>query len=132
EWLEDRRNARIIPHRFEAVGYVPVRNRDNAKGFWSIKKVRQVIYAKSSLSLAEQFQAAAELKRDREKVAAGPNGQRQSSTENTESTEKTTPSTKLLKKPATNKKHAGARNRKSNSVLSVFSVPHRRSRVRPR
>src|SRR5262249_28851578 len=29
EWLGDRKNRRIIPHRFEACGYVPVRNPDS-------------------------------------------------------------------------------------------------------
>jgi Family of unknown function (DUF5906) len=32
EWLKDRKNRRIIPHRFETVGYVPVRNPDADSG----------------------------------------------------------------------------------------------------
>jgi hypothetical protein len=28
DWLKERKNRRIIPHRFETVGYVPVRNKD--------------------------------------------------------------------------------------------------------
>src|SRR5262245_54289192 len=36
-WLGDRKNRRLIPHRFEQCGYVPVRNPANKRdGLWAI------------------------------------------------------------------------------------------------
>jgi hypothetical protein len=61
EWLKDRRNRRIIPHRFEACGYIPVRNPGAADGLWKIGSQRMVIYAKASLTPAEQLAAAKAL-----------------------------------------------------------------------
>ena len=61
EWLEDRRNRRTIPHRFEQCGYVPVRNDAAKDGLWVINKVRQVIYAKAALSPAQRLDAAQKL-----------------------------------------------------------------------
>jgi hypothetical protein len=62
-WLEDRRNARAIPHRLERCGYVAVRNDvDKAKGLWLISGRRQTIYALASLSGTERIRAASELK----------------------------------------------------------------------
>lgn len=63
EWLKDRKNRRIIPHRFEACGYVPVRNPDAESGLWRIGGERQVIYGRTQLSLSEQIRAARELVR---------------------------------------------------------------------
>ena len=60
EWLRDRKNRRAIPHRFERCGYVPVRNNVN-DGLWIISGRRQVIYARSELSLADQIRAAKRL-----------------------------------------------------------------------
>ena len=42
DWLVDRKNKRIIGHRFELVGYTPVRNPDAASGggLWRIDKVK--------------------------------------------------------------------------------------------
>ena len=60
EWLLDRKNRRAIPHRFERCGYVPVRN-DVNEGLWIISGRRQVIYARSELSLADQIRAAKRL-----------------------------------------------------------------------
>ena len=58
EWLRDRKNRRLIPHRMEACGYVPVRN-DGAKyGRWVIGGKRRTIYAKADLTLREQVTAA--------------------------------------------------------------------------
>ena len=62
-WLEDRKNRRIIPHRFEAAGYVPVRNEARDTGLWVIGGMRQVVYAKKNLSLKDQLKAVAELQR---------------------------------------------------------------------
>jgi hypothetical protein len=50
-WLRDRRNARRIPHRLEACGYVAVRNDAAKDGLWKVNGRRQVIYAKSVLPL---------------------------------------------------------------------------------
>jgi hypothetical protein len=61
-WLADRKNRRSIPHRFDAVGYVPVRNEDRETGLWVIADVRQVVYAKKELPLREQIRAATALK----------------------------------------------------------------------
>ena len=58
DWLTDRKNRRILPHRFEACGYVPVRNPNAEDGLWKIANRRQVIYARANLSLADQIRAA--------------------------------------------------------------------------
>ena len=62
EWLQDRKNRRQIPHRFEQCGYTPVRN-DAAPtdGLWKIKGKRQAIYASALLSRRDQSAAAGEL-----------------------------------------------------------------------
>ena len=61
EWIKDRKNRRAIPHRLEKCGYVPVRN-DHAKdGLWKINGARQVIYARSDLSVRDRLQAAGKL-----------------------------------------------------------------------
>ena len=60
-WLRERKNCRFIPHRLEGCGYVPVRNPDTKDNLWKINQSRQVIYAKDSLSLAEQITAARKL-----------------------------------------------------------------------
>jgi RepB DNA-primase from phage plasmid/Family of unknown function (DUF5906) len=61
DWLKDRRNRRAIPHRMELCGYVAVRNDANKKGLWIINGARQVVYARSTLTVRERFQAAQEL-----------------------------------------------------------------------
>ena len=58
EYLKDRRNSRLIPHRLEAVGYVKVRNPDAKDGQWKIKDKRQAVYAKSDLAGPERVAAA--------------------------------------------------------------------------
>jgi hypothetical protein len=63
KWLEDRKNRRIIPHRFQSVGYVPVRNEARNTGLWVVGGVRQVVYVKKSLSTKDQLKAVAELRR---------------------------------------------------------------------
>ena len=62
-WIDDRRNRRSIPHRFEMCGYVPVRNEARKAGNWIVLNKRQVIYAKKELSLKAQYEAAAALVR---------------------------------------------------------------------
>jgi hypothetical protein len=57
EWLSDRRNSRLIPHRIEAAGYVSVRAEVN-HGLWIIDGKRQAIYARRELSINERYRAA--------------------------------------------------------------------------
>jgi hypothetical protein len=61
EWLLDRRNRRQIPHRLEAVGYVPVRNETATDGLWKIGAKRQAIYALKDKTIRDRHVAAAEL-----------------------------------------------------------------------
>jgi hypothetical protein len=60
QWLTDRRNRRLIPHRLESCGYAPVRNPNAKDGLWKIG-TRQTIYADASLPLREQIKAASML-----------------------------------------------------------------------
>jgi Family of unknown function (DUF5906) len=60
-WLKDRKNRRVIPHRLEKCGYVPVRNDTAKSGLWIINGARQAIYAKSSLSIRDRLRAARQL-----------------------------------------------------------------------
>jgi hypothetical protein len=60
-WLRERKNRRLIPHRLEKCGYVPVRNEAATDGLWKMHGGRQVIYAKSELSVRDRFAAAQEL-----------------------------------------------------------------------
>jgi hypothetical protein len=60
-WIRDRKNRRIIPHRMEKCGYVPVRNDAAKDGLWKINGARQVVYAKSALSLHDRLKAAGKL-----------------------------------------------------------------------
>jgi hypothetical protein len=60
-WLSERKNRRIIPHRLEKCGYVQVRNEGSKDGLWKIDGKRQVIYAKSILSIRERQLAAQKL-----------------------------------------------------------------------
>jgi hypothetical protein len=60
-WIKDRKNRRSIPHRMEQCGYVRVRNDTNKEGIWKVNGSRQVIYAKSILSVRDRFLAARKL-----------------------------------------------------------------------
>jgi len=62
-YLDDRRNSRRIPHRFEACGYTSVMNPHTADGLWRPNGRRQVIYARSTLDQAARVAAAAALER---------------------------------------------------------------------
>jgi Bifunctional DNA primase/polymerase, N-terminal/Primase C terminal 2 (PriCT-2)/Family of unknown function (DUF5906) len=66
EWLDDRRNRRAIPHKMEAIGYLPVRNTSAKDGLWVINKRRQVVYAKRDLTIADQNRVVGELIKDLE------------------------------------------------------------------
>jgi hypothetical protein len=58
EWLSDRRNRRVIPHRLEACGYVVVRNPDDKRdGQWKFGEKRHTAYARAELSLHGQLAA---------------------------------------------------------------------------
>ncbi len=61
DYLRDRKNARRIPHRLEAIGYIAVRNPDAKDGLWRLNDHRQVIYAKAELSPRDRIVAAAKL-----------------------------------------------------------------------
>ena len=61
EWIRDRKNRRIIPHRLETCGYVPVRNADAKDGQWKIRDKRQTIYALNQLSEREKLAAVREF-----------------------------------------------------------------------
>jgi hypothetical protein len=58
DFLKDRRNSRRVPHRFEACGYTPVRNPDADDGLWRINARRQVVYARTTLSIRDRIAAA--------------------------------------------------------------------------
>jgi hypothetical protein len=61
EWIADRKNRRVIPHRLKSCGYVPVRNDAAKDGLWKIKGARQVIYVKAELSVSDRLTAAGAL-----------------------------------------------------------------------
>jgi hypothetical protein len=58
QWLEDRKNRRSIPYKLERCGYVSIRNDTAESGLWKIEGKKQVIYAKSALSIADRIKAA--------------------------------------------------------------------------
>jgi hypothetical protein len=60
-WLLDRRNSRQIPHRMGRCGYVSVRNDCAKDGLWKINGKRQVIYARSDMSIRDRTTAANQL-----------------------------------------------------------------------
>jgi hypothetical protein len=62
-WIRDRKNRRVIPHRLEGCGYVPVRNDAAKDGLWKIGDARQVVYAASTLSIRGRIEAANRLVR---------------------------------------------------------------------
>jgi hypothetical protein len=70
EWLEDRRNARQIPHRLNACGYVSVPNEGAKDGCWKLNGRRQMVYAKVELSVRKRYEAATKLKREEDEEAA--------------------------------------------------------------
>jgi hypothetical protein len=60
-WLRDHKNRRIIPNRLKDCGYVRVKNPDRTGGDWRIAGSRQVVYARSELSIKEQIEAVWKL-----------------------------------------------------------------------
>jgi hypothetical protein len=66
EWLQDRKNRRIVPIRLEKCGYGFVHNADApTDGLFVIDGRRQTVYARSDLSLKDRFAAARTLVRGR-------------------------------------------------------------------
>jgi len=65
EWLKDRKNRRVLSHRFEACGYAAVRNPDAKDGMWVIGGKRQMVYARMDVAPAEQLKAAQRLTSNR-------------------------------------------------------------------
>ncbi|MGH7470829.1 MAG: primase-helicase family protein [Longimicrobiales bacterium] len=62
DWLRNRKNSRLIPHRLEEVGYVAVRNPTNERdGLWRVNGKQQRIYAKKVLVVRDQLTAARAL-----------------------------------------------------------------------
>jgi hypothetical protein len=61
DWIRDRRNRRVIPHRLEECGYVPARNPDASDGLWKIAGRRQAVYARAELDLRDRISAARSL-----------------------------------------------------------------------
>lgn len=60
-WLSDRKNSRVIPHRMKTADYVPYRNANAKDGLWKIDGRRQVVYVQQSLSVPERQDAAVGL-----------------------------------------------------------------------
>jgi hypothetical protein len=60
-FLRDRKNARRIPHRLEACGYVAVRNSATTDGRWKVAGHNQTIYSKATLPLRDRIAAACAL-----------------------------------------------------------------------
>jgi len=61
EWLRDRKNRRQVPHRMKEAGYAPVRNDAAKDGFFKMHGRRQVVYARDTLTIAQQLSAARTL-----------------------------------------------------------------------
>jgi len=61
DWLSERKNRRVIPHRLESAGYVPVRNDAAKDGLWKLDGRRQAVYAVRSLSVRDRIHAVSKL-----------------------------------------------------------------------
>lgn len=61
DWMNDSRNRRQIPNRFEEAGYVKVRNPDAKDGMWKILGKRVVVYGQKKLSEQSRISAARQL-----------------------------------------------------------------------
>lgn len=61
DWISDRKNRRVIPHRLDKCGYVPVRNDNAVDGLWVINGARAVAYAKKELLITDQLRAVAAM-----------------------------------------------------------------------
>lgn len=63
DWLNERRNRRQIPYRFETAGYVPIRKDSTKDGRWKVNGKNVVIYAKRDLAKRERIVAAQNLEK---------------------------------------------------------------------
>ena len=61
EWLKDRKNRRVLPHRFEPAG-MPVRNPDAKDGCGSSAASGRRSYGRMDIPLSERIEAAGKLK----------------------------------------------------------------------
>ena len=64
EWLRDRRNRRVIPHRFEANDYERVRNGDSKDGLWVIGGVRQAVFGRKEMDRRTLIEQVRTLQRN--------------------------------------------------------------------
>jgi hypothetical protein len=69
EWLEDRKNRRLIAHRLEDCGYTAIHNPDRQDGLWKVLNKPKVIYGRADRSQKERLQAAQELIKERDSEA---------------------------------------------------------------
>jgi len=61
QYLTERKNRRVIPHRLQSANYVQVRNEAAASGLWNIRGTRQAVYARQTLSVRDRIMAARKL-----------------------------------------------------------------------
>jgi hypothetical protein len=61
EWLDDRKNARAIPHRLEKCDYCPVRNDATSDGRWKAGGKNVTVYGRIALSVRDRLNAAREV-----------------------------------------------------------------------
>jgi hypothetical protein len=71
EWLNDRRNSRLMRARLDRCGYADFSNLESKDGMWQIAGRRVNVYVKNTLSLEKQRDAVAAFKRERERAAGG-------------------------------------------------------------
>jgi hypothetical protein len=57
KWLNDRKNRRVLPRRFESSGYVAVANPDSKQGLWKLNGRKTVAYARNNMTLTDQLAA---------------------------------------------------------------------------
>jgi hypothetical protein len=65
DWLRNRKSARQVPHRMEALGYVSARNDAAKDGLWVVNRRRQVIYVRHELAPQDRVAAARMLSQER-------------------------------------------------------------------
>jgi hypothetical protein len=64
-WLRDRRNSRMVPHRFESCDYLTVANPNDTGGRWKINGTRFTFYGKAALTERERIAAVYKVTRHR-------------------------------------------------------------------
>ena len=60
QWLEDRKNHRLIPHRLESCGYTRIVNPNAKDGYWRVTGARVAIYVRQSIKKEERMRAVLE------------------------------------------------------------------------